>query len=53
MSMATTWAADSTFGSMISSRRGPALPTTSITSNTVHFVDQSFTRTHRTLSPHS
>ena len=51
--MATTWAADSTFGSMISSSRGPALPTTSMTSYAVHFVDQSFTRTQSTLSPHS
>ena len=53
MSVATICAADSTFGNMISSRRSPALPTTSMMSYAVHLVLQSFTRTHNTLSPQS
>ena len=52
-SSAITSAADCTFGSITSSRRMPAWPTTSITSNTVHSVSHTLMRTHRTLSPQS
>src|ERR1035437_2229832 len=50
---ATISAALSTFGSMTSSRRVPALPTLSITSPYVHRVSQPFNLTHRTFSPQS
>ena len=52
-SSATTSAADCTFGSITSSRRMPAWPTTSITSNTVHSVSHALMRTQSTLSPQS
>ena len=42
--------ADWTLGSMTSSRRSPAFPTTSITSPYVHSVSQALTRTHSTRS---
>src|SRR3954469_7381170 len=48
-----TSAADCTLGSMTSSRRSPALPTTSMTSPYVHLVSQALMRTHSTRSPQS
>src|SRR3954447_6980636 len=48
-----TSAADCTLGSMTSSRRSPALPTTSMTSPYVHLVSQALMRTHNTRSPQS
>src|SRR5437660_2299309 len=52
-SRATISAAAWPLGSISSSRRSPALPTTSITSPYVHFVSHALTRTQRTLSPQS
>src|SRR3954453_348225 len=53
MSRAMTSAADCTFGSITSSRRSPALPTTSMTSPYVHLVSHALTRTQSTRSPQS